>query len=56
MRTMDTMLVLRYTVIVTLLGIDQPEATVSTVLPIREIMKMMEEEVDDLGGAWRGRT
>ena len=32
MRVMDLAAVLRYAVIVTLLGIDQPEATVSTVL------------------------
>ena len=35
MRVMDLAAVLRYAVIVMLLGIDQPEATVSTVLSIR---------------------
>ena len=35
MRMMDLAAVLRYAVIVMLLGIDQPEATVSTVLPNR---------------------
>ena len=35
MRAMDLATVIRYLAIVTLLGIDQPEATVSTVLSIR---------------------